>query len=87
MSDADSDRLDARLTGIEATVEQLDTRVGRVEDQLDTMNGRIDDLNQHIDDRFASLRQDMRRWVYILLVAVTATVTAVTAIVQIALAG
>lgn len=80
---SDADRVDARLTGIEATVDQLDTLNGR----MDGMNGRIDDLSQRIDDRFTSLRGDMRRWLYLLLAAVSVAVTAVTAIVQIALAG
>lgn len=86
MSDADPDRVDARLTGIENTVEQLDTRVGRVEEQLDTLNGRmdglngrIDDLNQRIDDRFDTLeghiarnRTEIRRELLVIAGVVTA---------------
>lgn len=86
MSDARDDRVDARLTGIESTVEQMDKRLGRIEEQLDTVDGRVDSVNQRLDDRFTALRHDMRRWLYLLLFTVGLVVTAVTAVIQVVLA-
>lgn len=65
MSDAGTDRIDARLSHLEEAVDQINKRLGRVETQLDEINGRVDDMNRRMDDRFNAPRTDMRRWLYL----------------------
>lgn len=93
-SGANADRTDARLSSIEATVDRMDTRFRRVEEQLDGLNGRIDDtngrldgINTRIDNRFTSFRRNMRRWLYLLLFAISFIVTIISAITQLLVVG
>lgn len=93
MSDVGTDRTDARLSRIEGTVDQMDKRLGRAVTQLDELsgridglNGRIDETNQQMDDRFTALQTDMRRWLYLLLFAISVVFTVITAVIQLVLA-
>lgn len=58
-SDADDDRVDARLSAVENTVEQMDTRLGEVHNRIgrldDRMVSRFDQLDGKIDDRFETV--------------------------------
>lgn len=68
MTQKDSVDQGARLMRIEATVEQLDKRVGKIEatvEQLDTRTARIEDYMSRIDGRLDSIIM----WVVSLLAA------------------
>lgn len=72
---SETERLDARLSNVEGTVEQMDQRLGRIEGQLDRLDNKIDD---RID-------QVQRRMIRVGLL-VAAAITAILAIVQVVVA-
>ena len=78
----DTDRLDARLSNVEGTVEQMDQRLGRIETQVDRLDDKIDGVNGRIDER---ANQIQRRMIRVLLLVATG-ITAVLAVVQVVVA-
>jgi predicted transcriptional regulator len=72
---SETDRLDARLSNVEGTVEQMDQRLGRIEGQLDRLDKKID----------TQIEQVQRRMIRVLLL-VAGAITAVLAIVQVVVA-
>lgn len=79
MSDAGADRVDARLTGLENTVEQMDIRLGEVHDRIDRlddrMGNRFDTLESQIGrnrDEIRHSRTEMRREMLVIAAVVTA---------------
>jgi predicted nuclease with TOPRIM domain len=77
----DTDRLGERVAAIEGTVEQMNERLGTIENRLDSIENRMDRLDGKIDD----LRRDFRRWVAVAATVMIAFLAAVQVVVAIAL--
>jgi len=82
---ADTDRLDARLSGVEGTVEQMDKRLEDMNGRIDRVDDRIETRFDALDGRINDLRTDFRRWMFLFFAAMTLVFTVVSAVIQIAL--
>lgn len=84
---ADDDPLEARVRGLEHEVSQMNERLGAIESRFDTLETRMDNrfnqLETRIDDRFQVQKQRTRRWMYLMLFAVSVSVTIITALIQV----
>lgn len=72
MSDAGADRVDARLTGLENTVDQMDTRVGEVHNRIDRLDERMVNRFDAVEEQLARNRTEMRREMLVIAGVVTA---------------
>jgi predicted nuclease with TOPRIM domain len=82
---ADTDRLDARLSRLEGTVEQMDNRLADMNGRLDRLDNRMNNRFDALDGRISDLRTDFRRWMFLFFVAMTLVFTVVSVVVQLAL--
>ena len=73
----DTDRLGERVAAIEGTVEQMNERLGTIENRLDSIENRMDRLDGKIDN--------LRRWVAVAATVMIAFLAAVQVVVAIAL--
>lgn len=53
------DRLESRVAGLEATTEQLNTRLGRVENEIQVLREEITGFRSEMRDNHESLRGEM----------------------------
>lgn len=78
----DTDRFDARLSALEATVEQMDKRLAEMNDRMDRLDDRMNDRFDALDRDIETLRTEFRRWFLVFFAAMTLVFTIVSILVQ-----